>query len=499
MKKITFYLMMLLGVTAFSQIEIVENFDGLSNNQVPAGWSETGLRASTSFNCGGSGNGLIDAFTAAAQATATTQNYTAISNGTDITVSFSLNVFEQVSQFPPVQFNPPAAGWGSVALEYTTDGSSWITALTIDDSSFTYIDNTTCVSVSPVNIGSIPSGSDFQARFVATVNNIATLAAIVVIDNVSITQVANTIPNCDSTLISPANGSITANPDITLTWTPATGLATSYKVSVGTTSGGTEIANEVSTTETNFALSGLDYETLYYVNIIPVNSFGDAMSCTEESFTTRVAPIAGATCSSPLEILSFPYLDAAGDTNNFENNIDVSPCSNSYMRGKDVFYEITPTEDISINIDLANISNNGPSIHVVQGCPDVATECVAYVGTFNSGGALNLSDVVLFAGNTYFIVLSNSSASRTYTYSLIVQRNSCVSPEITLTNAPDCTNDQFSVDVDVTYLGSATTLTLSDDFASGTPAVTGIGLPSKFGTILLCYFFNKSSQFHFHF
>ena len=41
MKKITFYFMMLLSVTAFAQIEINENFDDIANNQVPAGWTET--------------------------------------------------------------------------------------------------------------------------------------------------------------------------------------------------------------------------------------------------------------------------------------------------------------------------------------------------------------------------------------------------------------------------------------------------------------------------
>lgn len=125
---------------------------------------------------------------------------------------------------------------------------------------------------------------------------------------------------------------------------------------------------------------------------------------------------------------------------------------------------------------MANISNNGPSIHVVQGCPDVATECVAYVGTFNSGGALNLSDVVLLSGNTYFVVLSNSSSSRTYTYSLIIQRNPCINPTIaSTTNIADCGTGMFTVDVDVSYLGSATTLTLSDDNAS-TSDVTGINM-----------------------
>ncbi|SFN50453.1 Por secretion system C-terminal sorting domain-containing protein [Bizionia echini] len=469
MKKITFYLMMLLGVTAFSQIEIVENFDG----GIPAGWTNSGLSSGTTGACGGSGQAVSANLFDAQTGTITTPNYIGISNGTAITINFSYNVFSVAFGFPP-SFNAPPAGWGSIDLDYSTNGgTNWQSLISVDDTDFTFVDIENCATASTtLPMGTIASGEDVQIR--ASAINTSGVRLYFVIDNLSITQVADTVPNCDATLISPANGSTTADSDTTLTWTAATGLATGYKVSVGTTMGGTEVVNEATTTETSYSLSGLSYETLYYVNIVPFNSFGDAMTCTEESFTTRVAPIAGATCSTAVSITNFPYILPMGDTNDYENNIDVSPCNNGYMRGKDVFYEITPTEDISINIDLTSITNNGASIHVVQGCPDVATECVAYVGTFNtSGGSLNLSDVVLLAGNTYYVVLSNSSASRTYTYSLIIQRNSCINPTFTLANVSDCGNDQFSIDVDVTYLGSATSLTLSDDSAA-TSDITNI-------------------------
>jgi len=474
MKKITFYLMMLLSVSVFSQIEIVDNFNGESNGSTPSNWPGSNFQSNTNFICDGSGLSAWSFLAAGTSGTLSSANYPAISNGTNLTANFSFNVFERNSQFPGAQNVAPTAGWGSLVLEYTTDGgSTWTNITTINDSNFTFIDAATCQTAS-VSVGTIANASDFQARFVADIVNVGTFRTVVVLDNISITQESTSIPNCDATLISPVNGSTSADTDINLTWSAATGLATGYKVSVGTTMGGSEIVSDAMTTTTNYNLTGLAYETVYYVRIVPYNAIGDAISCSEESFTTRAAPIPGATCSSPIVVSNFPYIEASGDTNNFENNIDVSPCSNSYMRGKDVFYEITPTEDMSINIDLASITNNGASIHVVQGCPDVATECVAYVGTFNtSGGALNLSEVVLLAGNTYFIVLSNSSSSRTYTYSLIIQRNSCINPTFTLANVPDCNNDQFSINVDVTYLGSATSLTLSDDNATTTD-ITGI-------------------------
>lgn len=474
---------MLLSITAFSQVEIVENFDTTANNQVPAGWSYTNnFRASTNFACGGSGSAATVGITAGNSATLTTANYSAITNATDLTVSFSVNVFEQFSQFPPPSFLAPATGWGSLVLEYSIDGgTNWIVATTVNDSNFTYTATDSCVDIAPINLGALTPGTDFQARFVATAVNVTNFALILTVDNISITQVATTVPNCDAVLTNPLNGSNTADLDTTLTWSNATGLPTGYNVSVGTSMGGTEIVNAAFTNETSYSLDGLGlaYETVYYVTIVPSNSFGSATGCTEETFTTRSEPIDGATCGSPLVIASLPYIMPGGDTADYENNINVSPCNNTYMNGNDVFYEFTPVTDVSINIDLANIDNNGPSIHVLNDCPDSATECIAFVGTFNSGGTLNLSEVVLLAGNSYFIVLSNSSSSRTYTYDLIITQNSCINPEFTLL-APitDCDNGQFSVDVDVTYLGDASSLTLTDDFGNSNNSISTTGIVS---------------------
>lgn len=478
MKKITFLFLMLLSVTAFSQIEIVENFDTTANNQVPASWTGSSMAATSSFACGGSGKSIFTLAPAGGTASLTTPNYTAISNGTDLTVSFSYNIFEQVSQFPPPSYTAPATDWGSLVLEYSTNGgSTWTTVTTIDDSNYTFGDTNTCQATANIDAGAITTGADFQARFVVNVVNVSGFRLVAILDNVSFKQVATTIPNCDATLLNPLNGSTTADTDLTLTWQAATGLATGYTVSVGTTSGGTEIVNSATTSSTSYSLAGLGltYETQYFVTIVPFNGIGIATGCTEESFTTRVAPIAGATCSSPLVISALPYFVSADDTANYEDNYDSSPCNNTYLSGPDVFYQITPTTDISINIELQNIVGNGASIHVVEGCIDAATECIAYVGSF-SGTSRSLTDVVLTAGNTYNIVLSSSSNTRTYTYSLIITQNSCINPTFELAPAGDCGNGQFSVNVDVTYLGSAASLTLSDNFGNSNTNVTTTGV-----------------------
>ena len=117
MKKITFYLMMLLGVTAFSQIEVVDNFNGESNGSSPTNWPGSNFQTTTNFICDGSGLSAWNLLAAGTSGVLSSANYTAVSNGTNLTANFSFNVFERNSQFPGAISIAPTAGWGSLVLE----------------------------------------------------------------------------------------------------------------------------------------------------------------------------------------------------------------------------------------------------------------------------------------------------------------------------------------------------------------------------------------------
>ncbi len=90
-----------------------------------------------------------------------------------------------------------------------------------------------------------------------------------------------------TTLSIPANGGSNIAIDTNLAWEAAAG-ADGYRISIGTTSGGSEILNEEDVAFlTNYDLSGdLPYNTTIYVNITPYNSQGDALNCEEQTFTT---------------------------------------------------------------------------------------------------------------------------------------------------------------------------------------------------------------------
>ncbi|MDH5034296.1 T9SS type A sorting domain-containing protein [Chryseobacterium cucumeris] len=73
----------------------------------------------------------------------------------------------------------------------------------------------------------------------------------------------------------------------TITWT-ASNYASSYKISMGTTPGGTNIMNmqDVGITNSYTLTSSLSFNTQYYYTVYAVNSAGTSTACAERSFTT---------------------------------------------------------------------------------------------------------------------------------------------------------------------------------------------------------------------
>ena len=94
-------------------------------------------------------------------------------------------------------------------------------------------------------------------------------------------------PNCSSELTTPTNGTMMASTSGNLSWTAATGNPSGYKISMGTTAGGTDILNAFPVGNVlTYNVGTLLPATTYFVKIIPTNSNGDATGCTEYSFTT---------------------------------------------------------------------------------------------------------------------------------------------------------------------------------------------------------------------
>jgi len=303
-------------------------------------------------------------------------------------------------------------------------------------------------------------------------------------------ELAPSVPNC-STVSTPANLATNVAIETNISWS-ANVDATGYWLRIGTTPGGSEV---LTNTDLGNVLTynppvDFNYSTVYYVTLTPYNANGTAVGCTETSFTTRNAPPTGSICSDPIVInpLTLPYT-TTDNTNLYGDDYEngSTQCSSFYMSGDDVVYTITPPTNMSVDIVLSNLSGTYSGIHVLDGCPNSTTPpaCIAFAG--NSGTTTrDLQDVLLTGGVTYYIVISTWAAPQSTAYTLTITQNTCVNPTVAFSATSNCPTTNFNAVANITNLGSATSLTVSDNQGSTPQVVTATGNvsfgPFAFGT-----------------
>ena len=220
----------------------------------------------------------------------------------------------------------------------------------------------------------------------------------------------------------------------------------------------------------------------YFVKITPYNTIGNAINCSEYSFeTTTYEP--GNLCENAIAITTLPYTT----TDNTENYADVyyegtpgaSSCgsTNSYLNGNDVVYSYTATADASIKIVLTPEEDNTYSgFFIYDSCANIGVECSG--GVANSGFApREISEFPVQSGQTYYFVISTWASPQTVSYQLDITENTCTSATAAYSIISDCAdgNEQFSVQVNVTDLGTATSLSVFDDTGNPSQALTQVG------------------------
>lgn len=102
-------------------------------------------------------------------------------------------------------------------------------------------------------------------------------------DDFELKVTPNVIPACATGLTATPNATC-GNFANQLSWTAVPDV-TGYYVTIGTTSGGTDIANAVSVSATNYSFSG-NVNTQYFWKVVPYSGAGPATGCAIQSFTT---------------------------------------------------------------------------------------------------------------------------------------------------------------------------------------------------------------------
>ncbi|RBP32710.1 putative secreted protein (Por secretion system target) [Oceanihabitans sediminis] len=180
----------------------------------------------------------------------------------------------------------------------------------------------------------------------------------------------------------------------------------------------------------------------------------------------------GEVCENAITVGSLPYTTTDNTVNYGDDYSSAdTPCSSNYMNGDDVFYSFTPAVDMSVNIATSG-TGSWTGLFVFEECPLVT--CVA--SDTQSGGNPSLPNVDLVGGTTYYIAISTYPSPQSTAYTLDITENTCSPVTASYNVVSDCdVSGGFYIDVNVTDMGSATALTVSDDQASPSQALTAAG------------------------
>lgn len=289
------------------------------------------------------------------------------------------------------------------------------------------------------------------------------------VDNFEIRLTPALAPSCATNVVATPNATC-GNFANNITW-DATSGADGYFITVGTTTGGTDVANNVDLGNVlSYNFTGT-IGTTYYYTILPYNGVGPATGCTEMSFTTNVN---GCYCTSAPS-----FVDGNGITNvqivatNFPNTVATAPVYNDHTATVvDMSQGISNNVQIAFNtsffdyntviwIDFNDDFNFAPSEIVYTGLssatsPNTLNASFVMPGTAPLGQhrmRIVATDGLQTPSNPCY----SASYGETADFTINIVAASCAPAAIaSSTVTPDCANAQFSVAIDVTALGSGT-------------------------------------------
>jgi len=180
-------------------------------------------------------------------------------------------------------------------------------------------------------------------------------------------------------------------------------------------------------------------------------------------------PPVGGVCTDPIVIDALPY-STTDNTENYQDDYDGSAgenCNESaayYLNGDDVVYAYTATSDTSINVFMSPDATYS-GIFVYDSCDDIGVECVAGIGASNEDN--REFDMNVYSGTTYYFVISTWASPQSVGYDLVISENTCSDPVITPTaNTCDGSTGEWTIDLDISDLGSSSLYTITDDLGN---------------------------------
>lgn len=189
----------------------------------------------------------------------------------------------------------------------------------------------------------------------------------------------------------------------------------------------------------------------------------------------------GSLCEDPIVIGGLPF-SVTDDTANYANNYQGAPGSScgsyftSFLYGNDVVYAYTASFNGSINLYLSTPVYDSVGLFVYSSCTAIGDSCITGVTNLDvSGDTIAIEALPVENGTTYYFVVSTAFIETAY-FTLNIMENTCLNATATYTVMSDCSvAEEFSVVVDVTSLGSAESIGISDSYGLPNQTISEAG------------------------
>jgi len=300
-----------------------------------------------------------------------------------------------------------------------------------------------------------------------------------IVDNFELRESPTTPPVCATNLVATPN--VCGNFANTLTW-DATPAADWYQVTIGTTSGGNDIADNVTVSANSYSFSGT-VNTQYFWSVVPYNGAGPAVGCAEQSFTTAST---GCYCTSnptsnTLQGITNVQIGttdfSTGDVTYFDHSATVVDMAQGINNNVQISFATGATYDTNIWIDFNDNYVFEASEQVFDGV-SLATNPTTLDASFIMPATAPLGQHMMRIGTADTGQATpnpcySGSSGVTLDFAVNVVAAVCAPPAFTSSINADCANNLYYVDVNVTDTGDGTPY-ISDGIDVWPIAGTGI-------------------------
>lgn len=305
---------------------------------------------------------------------------------------------------------------------------------------------------------------------------------VLYIDNVVIEDIPNAAPSCATNIVATPDASC-GNFNNSISWDITSG-ADGYYISIGTTSGGVDVVDNLDLgNSTNYNFVG-QINTSYYYTVVPYNAFGSATGCVESSFITNAN---GCYCTSnpssnddlgitnvDLITTSFP----TSDVTYFDHTPTSVDMSQGISNNVQITFATGYTYDTYVLIDFNDDFDFEDAGELVFSGQSLSDNPTIYDASFimPSSAPLGIHRMRIVTADDMTTVnpCYDGSYGVTLDFAINIVAASCTPVAIASINVtPDCNNSEFNVNIDITDLGDGTP-SVSDGTNSWPINATGV-------------------------